>query len=83
MTDLLKVEGFSNLRKDPSTGGVINVDKKSYDSYKTQKHIAQQKYLQQQIAENNISGMQEEINTIKSDIQDIRSMLIELLKKGN
>lgn len=83
MTELLKVEGFSSLRKDPSSGGVVNVDKKSFEAHKLQKTIAQQKYLQQKTSEENISGMQMEINTIKSDIQDIRSMLIELLKKGN
>lgn len=83
MTDLLKVEGFSNLRKDPSSGGVVNVDRKSYEAHRLQKTILQQKYLQQKTSEENISSMQTEINTIKSDIQDIRSMLIELLNKGN
>lgn len=83
MTEMLKVEGFSNLMKDPTTGGVVNVDQKLYNNYKTQKQLALQKTLQHKIAEQNISSMQDEINTIKSDVQDIRNMLIELLKKGN
>lgn len=83
MTDFVKVEGFSNLMKDPTNGGVVNVDKRSYETYKIQRQVAIQKSLQQQIAEENINTLQDQINTIKSDMQDIRSMLIELLKKGN
>lgn len=83
MTDFVKIEGFSNLMKDPTNGGVVNVDKRSYETYKIQRNLALQKSLQQQIAEENINTLQDQINTIKSDMQDIRSMLIELLKKGN
>lgn len=79
---LVNVEGFSNLKKDSANGGVVNVDAKSYTSYKATKALALQKYEEQVHAQHNISVMQEEINTMKSDLNEIKSILLQILEKG-
>lgn len=79
---LLNVDGFSNLKKDPSSGGVVNVDSKSYSSYKATRMVALQKYEEQKHTQNNVTALQEEINTLKCDLEDIKSILIQILEKG-
>lgn len=80
---LAQVEGFSSLRKDTANGGVVNVDTKMYENHKSQKMIALRNMQQQKSTQDNISNLQREINTIKNDMNDIKSMLIQLLEKGN
>lgn len=78
---LTQVEGFSNLMKDTANGGVVNVDKKMYETHKSQKMLALRNMQQQKSTQETVSSMQHEINTIKNDMIDIKSMLIQLLEK--
>lgn len=80
---LLKVEGFNNLQKDTSSGGVVNTDRASYESYKLSKTIATRNLQQQRVTQENVQHLQSEINTIKDDLADIRSLLVQILQKGN
>jgi hypothetical protein len=80
---LANVEGFSNLRKDTTNGGVVNVDKKMYENYKAQKMVALRNIQQQRSTQESVVHLQGEINTIKNDLNDIRCMLVQLLEKGN
>lgn len=79
---LEKVEGYSHLRKDTSNGGVVNVDKKSFESYKNQRLFALQKNEETRHTVNSVAKLETEINNIKSDMQDIKIMLLTLLEKG-
>jgi regulator of replication initiation timing len=79
---LEKVEGFASLRKDTSTGGVVNVDKQTFENYKLQKMIALQRTEETKVAVQSVSSLQSEINTLKSDLNDIKSILVKLLEKG-
>lgn len=79
---LEKVEGYSNLRKDVANGGVINVDKKSFESYKTQRLFALQKSEETKHTIGSVAKLETEINNIKCDMQDIKMMLQSLLEKG-
>lgn len=79
---LLNVEGFSNLKKDPANGGVINVDQKAYSTYKATRMVALQRYEEQQHTQHSVASLQEEINTLKCDLTDIKSMLVQILEKG-
>ncbi len=79
---LEKVEGYSNLRKDVANGGVINVDKKSFESYKTQRLFALQKSEETKQTVSSVTKLETEINNIKCDMQDIKMMLQSLLEKG-
>lgn len=79
---LEKVEGYSSLRKDTTNGGVINVDKKSYQAYKTQRLFALQKCEETKHTIDSVAKLETEINNIKSDMSDIKQMLLTLLEKG-
>lgn len=80
---LIGIEGFTNLMKDTSSGGVVNVDKRSYDNYMKTKAIAQRNVQQQKATQDTVADLQNEINNIKGDLTDIRQMLIQILQKGN
>lgn len=79
---LEKVDGFVSLRKDTTNGGVVNVDKKTYEGYKVQRMIALQKHEESKHNSESITNLQTQLNTLKSDINDIKTLLINLLEKG-
>lgn len=79
---LEKVEGYSSLRKDTTNGGVVNVDKKSFEAYKAQRLFSLQKNEEAKQTISNVAKLEAEINTIKGDMQDIKLMLLSLLEKG-
>lgn len=79
---LQKVEGYSNLRKDSSNGGVLNIDRSSYESHKIAKMHAVRKQTEFEHTQQNVSHLQDEINTLKNDLTDIKNILITLLEKG-
>ena len=79
---LQKVEGYSSLRKDTANGGVVNVDKKSFDNYKSQRLFALQRNEESKQTVDSVVKLEMEINNIKSDMQDIKLMLQMLLEKG-
>lgn len=79
---LEKVEGYSHLMKDTSNGGVVNVDAKSFQAYKTQRLFALQKREENKHTVHSVARLETEINNIKSDMQDIKLMLQTLLEKG-
>lgn len=78
---LVKIEGYQNLRKDPSTGGIINVDKRSYESYMLAKNSATRHVEERKATQESISGLQDEINSIKNDLSEIKGILISLINK--
>lgn len=69
-----KVENFPDLKKDLTTGGVVNTNLDSYESYK----LYRAKLLKEQAEKDTMS---EEINNMKNDINDIKTMLKNLLDK--
>lgn len=80
---LISVEGFNGLMKDTSSGGVVNVDKRSYEQYIKTKSIAQRNIQQQKETQSSVVEIQSEINNIKGDIAEIRQLLLQILQKGN
>jgi len=80
---LLNIEGHSNLKKDTSSGGIVNVDKNSYQAYILQKTLAKRTIQQQQIAQESISHLQSQINSITGDLADVKTLLLQILQKGN
>lgn len=79
---LQKVEGFTNLRKDTANGGVVNIDKTSFESYRAAKIQAIQKQQEFKSTQHNVEHLQEEINNIKGDLSEIKSILLTLIEKG-
>lgn len=80
---LEKVEGYSGLMKDTSSGGVVNVDRRSYQEYLKSKTIAQRNIQQQKVTQETVLDLQDQINIMKNDMSDIKMMLAQLLQKGN
>ena len=62
--DLIPVEGHSNLFRDRNTGAIINSDSSGYSQYKKMKQRRQTE--------------REELDTLKKDIEEIKSLLKEL-----
>jgi len=63
----IQVEGNSNLVKDITNGAVINVDKNS---------VKEAKLLKSKMAKK-----EEEIETLKNDVAEIKSILNKLIEK--
>ena len=82
MNTLQKVEGYSNLRKDAYSGGVINVDRSSYEYHQNAKRLALQQIQEKQELKSNVEVMQGEINNIKGELSDIKGLLVQILNKG-
>ena len=62
---MIKVEGYPNLYRDEKTGAIVNCDKKGYEEYK---RISNQKNLEKQ-----------ELDKIKKDIDEIKTMLRQII----
>jgi hypothetical protein len=74
MQQFLKVDGHNGLVRDMSTGAIINTNKSEYEEYMARKRMAEQR-------EAEISKHSEDINILKNELQDIKSMLLEILQK--
>ena len=64
----IKVEGHSNLYRDPDSGAVINSSRADYERYMK--------------AKQNREGMVSEINTLKQELDEIKQLL-KKLTNGN
>jgi hypothetical protein len=73
MHNLVKVLDHENLRRDPDTGAVIDVDQDAYTSYLQ----AKQSRRQQQ---DRIHQLETRINSFESNLQDIKHLLHKLLE---
>ena len=71
----LKVEGHNNLVRDTSTNGIINTDKTGYRSY-----IELRKVKNKNL--NRIDKIESDLNSLKNDINDIKSLLLNLSKNN-
>jgi hypothetical protein len=74
MNNIVKVEGSSNLEKDLSTGVVLNNDRAGYEAYLAQ--VAANAAKRQQIM-----TIEQEVDSIKEDIQEIKQLLKYLIEK--
>jgi predicted transcriptional regulator len=74
MTDFLKVLGHTGLVRDTSSGAIINTNKTEYEEYMARMREAEGR-------ENAISQHTVEINNIKNELQDIKSLILQLLNK--
>ena len=66
--DLVKVEGEQSLFRDKNTGAILNTDTSGYAQYMRMKQRKQTE--------------REELDTIKSDIEEIKSLLRELANES-
>jgi wobble nucleotide-excising tRNase len=74
MQQFLKVEGHNGLVRDMCTGAIINTNRTEYDEYMARKRQAEQREME-------ISKHSEDINILKNEMQEIKSMILQLLHK--
>ena len=73
---LLKVEGKQDLVRDTNSGGaIINTNKSAYE-------IAKRRAAESQKQRDEIRGATREINNLKCEMHEIKSMLKTLLDKN-
>tara|TARA_B100001173_G_scaffold256439_1_gene228563 strand:+ start:2615 stop:2845 length:231 start_codon:yes stop_codon:yes gene_type:complete len=70
----LKVEGHSYLVRDTKTNAIINNDKKGHEQY-----LALRRAKSKEI--DKVQNLEQDIQGLKSDLSDIKSMLGQLLDK--
>jgi hypothetical protein len=78
---MISVKNYSNLVKDPNSGGIINSDPKAYLDYKAKREIALRKINEKKATEDRILSIEKDINKLKSDISDIKSMISTIVEK--
>lgn len=64
----LKVEGHSNLLRDPNTNSIINTNMNEYEEYMRRKNSKNEENLK-------IQNIEEDLTNIKNDIDEIKSLL--------
>ena len=74
MSEYLKVEGYNNLVRDTKTNAIINTDRSAYQMAKKRAADAQRQ-------RDEIRNASREINNIKCELHEIKSMLKSLLDK--
>ena len=74
MSDYLKVQGHINLVRDTRTHAIINKDKNAYNLAKRRAEEAQRQ-------RDEIRGATREINNLKCEMHEIKSMLKTLLER--
>jgi hypothetical protein len=68
---LARIEGHLNLYKDETTGAVINLDNTAYNQY-----IQSRKNK-----ENKRKTQQQEIDNLKNEVSEIKSLIMELINE--
>jgi hypothetical protein len=66
--DYIKVAGHDGLVRDENTGAILNLDDSAVESRRKSKHL---------------SSALEDINMLKNEISEIKSLLRELLRNGS
>ncbi len=66
------VEGHSDLARDPNNGSIINVNKTEYNQYLARREVKSEKTQK-------VQNIEDELANMKGDIDEIKSLLKELL----
>ena len=74
MSDYIKVQGHNNLVRDVNSHAIINKDKNAYNLAKRRAEEAQRQ-------RDGIRGATREINNLKCEMHEIKSMLKTLLER--
>jgi hypothetical protein len=72
MDNYIKVEGFSNLVRDPQNNSIINTNMAEYDEYVKRKELKNKENQK-------IQNLEEDLASMKGDINEIKSLLRSLI----
>jgi len=70
--EMYSVEGHADLARDPHTNSIINVNALDYEQYVSRRVMKEEKNQQ-------IRTIEDEVANMKSDIDEIKFLLKELL----
>ena len=73
--EFIKVKDHQNLMRDPLSNGILNDNKSDYDEYVARREAANK-------AKEKSSNMEEDLANLKGEINEIKSLLKELVR-GN
>jgi hypothetical protein len=74
MHNLIKIESSNSLARDLSSHAVISTSKETFRDYHRRKTLAEQQM-------NESKKQQDEIDALKNDISEIKTMLQTLIKR--
>ena len=69
--EFVKVKDHQNLLRDPFSNGIINTNKSEYDEYIARRNAAEK-------AKESELTMKEDLDNLKGEINEIKSLLKEL-----
>ena len=72
--DLIPVDNRDGWYRDPASNAVVNCNKSQYDQYMAS-------YNKRENKEKAFTTLQKEVSGLKSDISDMKSMLLQLVEK--
>ena len=70
--EFVKVKDHQNLMRDPLSNGILNDNKSDYDEYVARREAANK-------AKEKSSNMEEDLANLKGEINEIKSLLKELV----
>ena len=70
--EYIKVSGHSDLVRDPETSSIINKNKSEYHEYMMRKNLKSEENQK-------VQTIEDEVASIKSDVNEIKSLLRELI----
>ena len=73
--DYMKVEGYNNLLRDPNTNSIINANMSEYEQYLARRN-SKTKDNQK------VQNLEEELASMKSDIDEIKFLLRSLVNES-
>jgi hypothetical protein len=71
MTEYHGVEGHSNLLRDPDTDSIVNIDSLGYEKYIARREAKNKKNQKVQNIEQEVASMKEDINEIKTLLKEL------------
>mgnify|MGYP001160942064 FL=1 len=74
--DLIPVENREGWFRDPDSHAVVNCNKSQYEQYMASYNKREQK-------EKSFNTLQNDVELLKSDISDMKSMLLKLVEKND
>jgi hypothetical protein len=80
--EYVKIESSSSLVRDMTSNAIINTNKEEYLNYINR--VSRQTALDETLTNNTeeIKVLKQEINSMKEDLSDIKTMLLSLIDKG-
>lgn len=71
----INVEGYNNLKRDITTGAILNTDSSEYEKYLNLKKI-------KNTEKDKINTIIEDISVLKSELSELKTLLTNLVKQN-